>query len=257
MTDQVYQVSNNNNFSIRENLVQTAVKFLTNPKVATSPLERKQEFLKKKGLNEEEISRACELAGISNQNQNDFTAVSIPERQPIYPYYQYRLQKPTVLQRIHEIFSVTALIGATIYSLYWFYKKFIEPFLFGRKKKDNIETVVSNLDKTVQTSVKDMKESIVKVENDVHRLVQQQTPDPSIGLLVQELKQDLSSLKALLLSRKQFPSAPASIPAWQLDTRNQGPCEKGVEREDDAGSGSSTNNSDSSLEMIREDPPKE
>jgi len=33
--------------------------------------------------------------------------------------------------------------------------------------------------------------------------------------------------------------------------------EKTTEREDDAGSGSSTNNSDSSLEMIREDPPKE
>lgn len=56
--------------------------------------------------------------------------------------------------------------------------------------------------------------------------------------------------------RKQFPSAPPSIPSWQLDTSNQNQ-EKSTEREDDAGSGSSTNNSDSSLEMIREDPPKE
>lgn len=56
--------------------------------------------------------------------------------------------------------------------------------------------------------------------------------------------------------RKQFPSAPASIPSWQLEASSQSR-EKAAEREDDAGSGSSTNNSDSSLEMIREDPPKE
>lgn len=57
-------------------------------------------------------------------------------------------------------------------------------------------------------------------------------------------------------NRKQFPSAPASIPSWQLDATNVSQ-EKSTEREDDAGSGSSTNNSDSSLEMIREDTPKE
>lgn len=63
-------------------------------------------------------------------------------------------------------------------------------------------------------------------------------------------------LNCLFLNRKQFPSAPASIPPWQLDATNQSQV-KTTEREDDAGSGSSTNNSDSSLEMIREDPPKE
>lgn len=60
----------------------------------------------------------------------------------------------------------------------------------------------------------------------------------------------------MFFNRKQFPSAPASIPSWQLEASTQGQ-EKNTEREDDAGSGSSTNNSDSSLEMIREDPPKE
>ena len=59
------------------------------------------------------------------------------------------------------------------------------------------------------------------------------------------------------LYRKQFPSAPPSIPAWQLDTSSQTHQGKTAENEDDAHSGSSTNNSDSSLEMIREDPPKE
>lgn len=59
----------------------------------------------------------------------------------------------------------------------------------------------------------------------------------------------------LFLNRKQFPSAPASIPSWQLGTTTVQ--EKATEREDDAGSGSSTNNSDSSLEIVRDDPPKD
>lgn len=46
-----------------------------------------------------------------------------------------------------------------------------------------------------------MKDSISKVEIDVKRLSQNQSIDIAIPQLVQELKQELSSLKALLLSR--------------------------------------------------------
>lgn len=80
-------------------------------------------------------------------------------------------------------------------------QKFIESFLFGRKKKKNVEDTVSELDKNIQSSMKDMKDSISKLEGDVCRLTQKQPFDPTIPQLVQELKQDLSSLKALLLSR--------------------------------------------------------
>lgn len=49
-----------------------------------------------------------------------------------------------------------------------------------------------------------MKDSISKVEIDVKRLSQNQSIDIAIPQLVQELKQELSSLKALLLSRYPF-----------------------------------------------------
>lgn len=49
-----------------------------------------------------------------------------------------------------------------------------------------------------------MKDSISKVEIDVKRLSQNQSIDIAIPQLVQELKQELSSLKALLLSRYLF-----------------------------------------------------
>lgn len=60
---------------------------------------------------------------------------------------------------------------------------------------------MSELDKTIQNSLKEVKDSISKVESDVHKLTQNQGFDPSIPQLVQELKQDLASLKGLLLSR--------------------------------------------------------
>ncbi|KOX69300.1 Peroxisomal membrane protein PEX14 [Melipona quadrifasciata] len=259
------QDANNNNLTLRENLVKTAVEFLQNPKVQTSPIGRKQEFLQRKGLTEEEIKRAFKLASIDITidqnavlNSNDYTVVPIPPYQMhCFQTYPYQI---TLFQRIKEFFNATTLIGATIYCVYWIYKKFIEPFLFGRRKKDSIKDSVTELDKTIQNSMKEVKESISKVEGDVQKLTQNHTMDPMIPQLVQELKQDLASLKSLLLSRKQFPSAPASVPSisiptWQLDAAGTSQ-EKPTEREDDAGSGSSANNSDSSLEMIREDPPK-
>ncbi|OAD61057.1 Peroxisomal membrane protein PEX14 [Eufriesea mexicana] len=254
--------------SFCSNTVKTAVEFLQNPKVQSSPVGRKQEFLQKKGLTEEEIKRAFKLASIDttvDQNvihsTSDYSVVPIPPGR-MYPYFQTYSYQITIFQRIKEFFNATALIGTTIYCVYWFYKKFIEPFLFGRKKKKDIEDSVTELDKTVQNSMEEVKQSISKVEGDVQKLIQNQSMDPMVPQLVQELKQELGSLKSLLLSRKQFPSAPAStlapaisIPTWQLDAAGTSQ-EKSTEREDDAGSGSSANNSDSSLEMIREDPPK-
>lgn len=49
--------------------------------------------------------------------------------------------------------------------------------------------------------MKEVKQSISKVEGDVQKLTQNHTMDPMIPQLVQELKQDLASLKSLLLSR--------------------------------------------------------
>ena len=47
----------------------------------------------------------------------------------------------------------------------------------------------------------EVKESLNKVKNDMEQLTHNQTLDPTVPNLVQELKQDLASLKSLLLSR--------------------------------------------------------
>lgn len=80
-------------------------------------------------------------------------------------------------------------------------QKFIEPFFFGRKKKDSIQDSVTELDKTVQNTMREMKQSIAQIEVSVKQVSQRQSADPCIPILVQELKQDLASLKGLLLAR--------------------------------------------------------
>lgn len=73
-------------------------------------------------------------------------------------------------------------------------QKVIHPLLFGWKKKD--PDPVAEIDKNVQQ----VKDCLDQVKIDVQQLTQSRV-DPSVPQLVQELKQDLASLKSLLLSR--------------------------------------------------------
>ncbi|XP_011872802.1 PREDICTED: uncharacterized protein LOC105564764 [Vollenhovia emeryi] len=120
--------TNDNTLPLRESLVKTAVQFLQNPKVSSSPLVQKQEFFKRKGLMDEEIKTAFKLASVDNvadrnaiQSQNPYTAVQMPS-ESVYPYRQMSVYRPTFLHKVKEIFNATALIGVTVYCAYWFYK---------------------------------------------------------------------------------------------------------------------------------------
>lgn len=52
-----------------------------------------------------------------------YTAVQIPQTS-VYPYYQTNFSQLTLYQKIKELFNLAALIGATVYCVYWFYKVF-------------------------------------------------------------------------------------------------------------------------------------
>lgn len=100
------------------------MKFLQNPKVTSSPLKQKQQFLLSKGLTNEEIKRAFELTSLpSSLDNNQFdltTTVNIPPPNQVYPHYLS--YQPTLFYKVKEFFNVTALIGTTVYCIYWFYK---------------------------------------------------------------------------------------------------------------------------------------
>lgn len=68
--------------AIREDVVQSAVQFLTNPKVQSSPLARRIAFLESKELTSEEIEEALAR---SKGTSGGATAVAAPPTLPAMP----------------------------------------------------------------------------------------------------------------------------------------------------------------------------
>ncbi|XP_014252662.1 peroxisomal membrane protein PEX14 isoform X2 [Cimex lectularius] len=205
-------------------------------------MESKVAFLKKKGLSDAEIDLAVKQSQViiqsrSFEHSKNQTTVLQPYMTP-WPV-QSRWSK------YRDVVDTIAIIGALSYAVYWFYKKYLAPFLFGSKK--SLDTRISDLDQLITTSVSDIKLDVVKIKEEVMKASEKKID--SLNRQLEELKNELASLKKILLNRKQFPSTtvatPLSIPAWQMASSE----EKEVEEE---GVGSGTNGSDSSLEMIKE-----
>lgn len=104
------------------------------------------------------------------------------------------------------------------------FQKFVKPFLFGSKKKKTVEDKIQDLEKSVSAAVKDLKDSLEDVKVEVDKLSEN---GGSVRQFL-ELKSEISSVKGLLLNRKQFPAVssnspvvPPSIPAWQLASASQ------------------------------------
>jgi len=234
----------------REHLIITAVNFLTNPNVQRSTLNQKQRFLRDKGLTETEIQMACERAGV-------FTGLKPPSPPPNPQIHTetavWKQPKPlTTLNWIKEILSPVVVFSGFAYLVYKFYKKFIEPWLFGgdKKKAQKIEEKVELLSVKVDTDLKVIGHDVARIRDEISQF--------DVRREMQNIKSDLDSIKGLLLNKKQFaspnlPVVPPSIPSWQLKARHDSENDKN----DDAGSGSGssetevvTKNSDSSLEIM-------
>lgn len=238
----------------REALITTAVNFLNNPNVLRSPLQQKQKFLRSKGLSEEEIQIACERAGCFSVDPNS-TVINMGITAPASNYQVVPTSKYTTLAKIKDTLSSIALVSGIAYAVYLFYKKFIEPFLFGKKKRKTVEETIEAMDKRVEDQIKELNNEIVRVRDEVIRNSHHDFISQEIG----SFKSDLDAIKGLLLNRKQFanplPVLAPSIPAWQLTSQRHSETEP--DKNDDAGSGSGssetevvTKNSDSSLEIM-------
>ncbi|CAD7078576.1 unnamed protein product [Hermetia illucens] len=240
----------------REALIATAVNFLQNANVVRSPLQQKQKFLRSKGLTEEEIQIACERAGVFSTDPNS-TVINMGITTSAGSGQGYRIadQRPTTLMKIKDALSSIALVSGLAYAVYLFYKKFIEPFLFGKKKRKTVEECIEKMESKVENQIKDLNQEVLRIREELARSSHQDFITQEIG----SFKSDLEAIKGLLLNRKQFanplPMVPPSIPAWQLTSQRHSETEP--DKNDDAGSGSGssetevvTKNSDSSLEIM-------
>ncbi|XP_075160728.1 peroxisomal biogenesis factor 14 [Haematobia irritans] len=253
----------------REALIATAVNFLTNSKVRHTTLLQKQQFLRSKGLTEKEIQIACERSGVFTQDPNAPTVINMGIN-ATQTHAQLAIQptRPTALGRLKEILNSMALLGGVAYAIYSFWKKFLEPFLFGTRKKKSTDEVLSDIDKKVDTRIGEVKTELTQVKESLAREQRDQTQQ--FMREFNQFKSDLEAIKGLLLNRKQFASplvtgvGGPSIPAWQLSSssphhlrHHKDSQSDDNEKIDDVGSGSGssetevvTKNSDSSLEIM-------
>ncbi|XP_052872915.1 peroxisomal membrane protein PEX14 isoform X2 [Anopheles cruzii] len=254
----------------REHLIVTAVKFLNNPNIVRSAINKKQAFLRSKGLTDDEIQIACDRAGVftgdPNQPLPSQTVISmgVESSGPGYAtatgcHHPMQLRPTNFLSRMKDMLSSVAMLSGLMYGVYWFYKKFIEPLLFRDKKKKGVTEQLNELNQTVTEKIDTMHGELAKIKEELNRVNQFNTT-------VKNFKGDLDSIKGLLLNRKQFaapnlPVVPPSIPAWQLRSQqhqqpsSEGEHDKNDDNDTGSGSGSSENdvvlkNSDSSLEIM-------
>jgi len=230
----------------RNSLIRTAAVFLSSPSVQGSSEELKTKFLVKKGLTEEEIELAREEAQKIIFNRSN-TSGPVANYQPPLPVQGYPPSGSWSFFR--DVTRSIILLGVVSYSVHWLVKKYVFPFLYGDTKKKSLDERFTELDEMVNNYMSDIKGSIAKINADISSINEQKSD--SVTRQIEELKTEVSSLKKMLLSRKEFTavtvSGPPSIPSWQMAEAAED--EKHSEEE---GNGSGTTGSDSSIEMIKD-----
>ncbi|CAO1317142.1 unnamed protein product [Diamesa serratosioi] len=232
----------------RDTAILTAVNFLNNPKVSNSTLLQKRNFLKTKGLTDREIQVAFEKVGVFvKMSENQETRINMSAVSNLGRNYNHQ---STRFEKIKDIISSTALIGAIAYAIYMFYKKYIRPYLFGRKDAADKLEEVSKVTVVINTE-------LIKIREDINTQKQMnETNAKMMSKSMENCKNEIETIKGILLNRKSFASPP-TIPSWQLNAAKQAvnSCDNksdssGNSEENEVGLTKRSQNSDSSLEIM-------
>ncbi|KAG7519164.1 hypothetical protein JOB18_002987 [Solea senegalensis] len=218
----------------RETLITTAVKFLQNTKVRQSPLATRKTFLKKKGLTDEEVELAIQRSG-STEEVLPLNPVAVPH--PLHATQLVPVPQSSAGYRWRDYGALTIIMVGIAFGFHQLYKKYILPLIMGRRDdkkhlqrmESNIAAMSGTLTQTVsqlQQTLGSIQELLIQQQQRMQELSQELTTVEATSSTnrildnqtIGELKQELASLKGLLLSRRQFPSTPSipKIPSWQI-----------------------------------------
>ncbi|KAK3292773.1 peroxisomal membrane anchor protein conserved region-domain-containing protein [Chaetomium fimeti] len=126
--------------AIREDLVASAVKFLQDPSVSSSPVEKKVAFLQAKNLTQEEVNAALARAGAPVPAQayppQSTSAVAQPPQYygqypPQYPPYGWQQPPPQPIPRRdwRDWFIMATVVSGVSYGLYSLGKRYVYPLV--------------------------------------------------------------------------------------------------------------------------------
>ena len=210
-------------------MVKTAVNFLLNPRVFESPLTQKRTFLLRKGLSLEEIDVAIDrcnrLTRNSNPSSHSIDANNYSHQQMNgLPYGPVVQPMPSFIGRTTSLVTNVTLFSGFLYGAYVFYKRFIEPLIFQTQSKPHpFVTIQQQLDQ-LSKAMDSLKDNMSSIEINIKKQIEDEirmfrAPQ---DITIHELKSELSSIKALLVNRRQFTSTPvAAIPLWQMNENKE------------------------------------
>ncbi|KXX83371.1 Peroxisomal membrane protein PER10 [Madurella mycetomatis] len=127
--------------AIREDLVASAAKFLQDPSVASSPVEKKIAFLQAKNLTQEEVNAALVRAGAQPGPVQSFAPqpASSPVTQPPVYYGQHPPQYPpyawqpppqqTPRRDWRDWFIMATVVSGVSYGIYTLGKRYVYPLV--------------------------------------------------------------------------------------------------------------------------------
>merc|ERR1712106_891699 len=187
---------------VREELVNTAVKFLENSRVQSSTQEMKREFLTKKVMTAEEIasafSKASQLAPLQQvQQKMDSQQAPMP----------VMLSQITFSSKLRDLLNILLLIGGASYGARYLWKKYISPWLFGTPKAvktphdmvlETTQAVLRTVEQ-LQKSVQSLQGSLDNHASKLDLVTQQAQVKPEETGAMQDLKSEIQSVKGLLL----------------------------------------------------------
>ncbi|ORE12073.1 hypothetical protein BCV72DRAFT_246534 [Rhizopus microsporus var. microsporus] len=231
---------------MREDLISSAISFLSDPKVQSAPLAKKVSFLESKGMTSEEIEEAMarvngKSAAVTTTtttvgNPQSGTAMypaAVPPPLPTRPSYDWR-----------DIFIAAVLAGGVGYGVWTLAKRLFGPWFQVPTQKELEEdkekldaqfqavedslkeikdqtnaalTTVASQSKKVdeslaslETVLKDLEESDAKRDEDFKNALERNKEAQNAVLV--DLQSEMKSLKSLLLNRRTTPNSlePAS-----------------------------------------------
>ncbi|ORY93503.1 peroxisomal membrane anchor protein conserved region-domain-containing protein [Syncephalastrum racemosum] len=186
---------------MREDLIQSAVSFLADPKVQSAPLAKKVSFLESKGMTSEEINEAMSRANGTSSSAATTATASAPGLPPqAAAGGQMVIQPPPVPQRPsydwRDIFIAAVLAGGVGYGVWTLAKRVFGPW-FKVPTSEELEEDKEKLDaqfQAVEDSLKEIKDqtndALVKVSSQSDKV------DESLAMLEGVLK-DLKQGDAL------------------------------------------------------------
>lgn len=156
---------------MNEDLIASAIDFLKDPNVVSSPLTKKIEFLESKGLNQQEIEEALRRVdnGVSNEQNNKHSNTTNPSTtynspNPL-PIDYYNVNPPALPEKTWKDYFImaTATAGVT-YGIYQVVTKYLIPGIIPPSQssidedKAKIDEEFTKIDKILEQLAEDQEE---------------------------------------------------------------------------------------------------